>query len=101
MAPFIVLSLLKNICTYLPNLEELSFRIVLLFPNAYNNGLHDSILFYIECDVYKWLNDVNICIQYLVDYVLPAPDSPEITIACFDVDDNELFILEYAFPAIM
>ena len=74
LAPFIVLPLLKKIWTYFPNREELSFRIVLLLPNAYNNGLHERILAYIECDVYKWLNDVNICIQYFVDYVFPAPD---------------------------
>jgi len=45
LAPLIVLSVPKNICTYLPNRLELSLRTVLLFPKASSNGLQANIFF--------------------------------------------------------
>lgn len=65
-----------------PNLLEFSLRIVLLFPKASSTGLAANIFSSIE-----WLflgpKAVRSCIQYLVDSVLPAPLSPDITIDCF------------------
>lgn len=82
LAPLMVLSGPKKICTYLPKREELSLRTVLLLPKASRRGLQARILFSMEW-LYFWLKLVIIFMQYLVDSVFPAPDSPDITIACF------------------
>lgn len=72
LAPLMVSSYPKYICTYFPNRLELSFRTVLLFPKASRIGLQDKIFYYTECYdliwvLYKWLKEVKIFIQYLVD----------------------------------
>jgi hypothetical protein len=93
-APVIYLVfLLIKILRYLPNLEELSFLIVLAFPNASRIGLHliiiySTLTFSPELDEeteISFLFILEIAVKnfkaYLAFSVFPAPLSPEITIA--------------------
>lgn len=67
--------LLKKTSMYLPNLLELSLRIVLALPKDSNNGLASRI-----CSVMSWLpfllTAARYCITNLVASVFPDPLSP-------------------------
>ena len=75
----------KNISTYLPNLDELSFLTVFEFPKASSTGLHAKIFSPTsptsEPPPPYFPRSVKKFIATFADSVLPAPDSPEITIA--------------------
>ena len=66
---------LKKTSMYLPNLLELSLRIVLALPKDSRRGLASNI-----CSVIVLLPDLftaaKYCITSFVASVLPAPDSP-------------------------
>lgn len=87
-------SVLKYSLTYFPNQDELLFLTVFALPNASRIGLQSRILSSIVTYFYSSFasrssplaNEVILVrnfIAYLALTVFPAPDSPDITIACF------------------
>ncbi|KAH3664626.1 hypothetical protein OGATHE_003441 [Ogataea polymorpha] len=86
LAPMITTFWSNRISRYLPNLDELSFLVVLALPKASMMGFVAKICFSVS-DM-SWLlwsesTDAKYRMMYLADTVFPAPDSPETTIDWF------------------
>ncbi len=78
---------------YFPNLLELLFLHVLLFPKASKIGFVANILspIVIWPGIAPPQRSTKKAIINLLFSVLPAPDSPDITIACFLLLKNSCF----------
>ena len=78
LAPMIWNDVLKSISIYLPNLDELSFRVVFAFPMASMIGDEARTRFSIWVSVWEVPPTVaKYLMAYLALTVLPAPDSPD------------------------